>query len=115
MNDIKSRRVRRHTKILAKMQSDKKTLRLLVRRSSLHIYGILIDDAARKTLFEISDISLGKQKLTKVEKARAVGKTLAERAVKEKIKRVTFDRGGYLYHGRVKALAEGARQGGLTF
>jgi large subunit ribosomal protein L18 len=109
------RRIARHKKIRASVVGTKETPRLFVRRTNSHIYGSLIDDKAGKTLIEVSDKSLSKKKVTKTEKAKEVGKSLAEKAVKEKIKKVVFDRGGYLYHGRVKALAEGAREGGLNF
>jgi len=109
------RRIARHKKIRAKISGSKEIPRLLVRRSNNHIYGILIDDKNKNTLFEVSDQMIKKEKMTKSEKAKEVGRALAEKAIKEKIKKVVFDRGGYLYHGRVKALAEGAREGGLEF
>ncbi len=109
------RRVARHKKIRARVSGSKETPRLFVRRSNLHIYGILINDKENSTLIEVSDRSLENKKMTKTEKAKAVGKMLAEKALKEKIKKVVFDRGGYLYHGRVRALADGAREGGLIF
>jgi large subunit ribosomal protein L18 len=76
---------------------------------------MLVDDEKGKTILSVSDKSLPNKKLTKVEKAASVGKILAEKAQKEKINKVVFDRAGYLYHGRVRALAEGARSGGLDF
>ena len=109
------RRIARHKKIRARVSGSKETPRLLVRRSNIHIYGLLINDKENTTLFEVSDKALEKKKMTKTEKAHEVGKMLAEKALKEKIKKVVFDRGGYLFHGRVKALAEGAREGGLNF
>jgi len=86
--------------------------RLSVYRSSAHIWVQLIDDRAHKTLLSSSDTTL---KGTKTEKAVLVGKKIAELAKKAKIDRVIFDRGSYRYHGRVKALAEAARQSGLKF
>ncbi len=109
------RRIARHKKIRARVTGSKETPRLFVRRSNVHIYGLLINDKEKTTLIEVSDKSFEKKKMTKTEKAKEVGKMLAEKALKEKIKKVVFDRGGYLYHGRVKALAEGAREGGLNF
>lgn len=94
--------------------------RLLVYRSNTTIYGQIIDDVNQKTLLTVSGISkdikeqISKAK-SKVEASEMVGKILAEKAISLKIKKVIFDRNGYLYHGRVKALAEGAREGGLEF
>lgn len=94
-------------------------LRFSVFRSNKHIYGQIVDDEKRNTLVAGSDNDLVKNeertKEAKVEKARLVGKILAERAIKKGIKEVVFDRGKFKYHGRVKALAEGAREGGLKF
>ena len=93
--------------------------RLSVFRSGKHIYAQVIDDAKGRTLAAASSLdpdlvkSLGKG--TDVKAAEAVGKLVAERAVKSGVDKVVFDRGGYLYHGRVKALAEAAREGGLQF
>ncbi len=93
--------------------------RLSVFRSSKHIYAQVIDDAAGRTLAAASSIEkdLREKLKTGADTAAAneVGKLLAERAVKAGVKDVVFDRGGYLYHGRVKALADGAREGGLNF
>ena len=93
--------------------------RLSVFRSSKHIYAQVIDDTAGRTLAAASSIEkdLREKLKTGADTAAAgeVGKLLAERAVKAGVKDVVFDRGGYLYHGRVKALADGAREGGLSF
>lgn len=91
--------------------------RLSVFRSNKQIYAQLIDDVAGKTVIAASsrESILGEGNKTKVEAAAIIGKTLAERAVAAGITEVVFDRGGYLYHGRVKSLAEGARNGGLKF
>ena len=91
--------------------------RLSVHRSGRHIYAQVIDDSAGKTLAAASTLDKeikGKAKATK-DGAAAVGKTLAERARKAGVSQVVFDRGGFLFHGRVKALAEAAREGGLEF
>jgi len=109
----RNRRDQRRARIRGKVSGDRTRLRLSVFRSSKHIYAQLIDDENGRTLVAASDLAL--QKGTKTEKARLVGRDLAERAAKLKIRRVVFDRGGYKYHGRVKALAEGAREGGLEF
>ena len=91
--------------------------RLSIHRSNKQIYAQLIDDVAGVTLASASSAAKGVEitKGKKVDVAKQVGKAIAERAVQSGIKVVVFDRGGYLYHGRVKALAEGAREGGLTF
>jgi len=93
--------------------------RLSVFRSSKHIYAQLIDDTKGVTLASASSIEKPMRESLKtgasIDAAKAVGKLLAERALKNGIKDVVFDRGGYLYHGRVKALADAAREGGLSF
>ena len=92
--------------------------RLRVFRSTRHIYAQIIDDAAGRTLVAISSLDKGlKAEDVKDKKALAhkVGQLLAEKAKKQGIEKVVFDRGGYIYHGRVKSLSEGAREGGLTF
>lgn len=89
-------------------------LRLSVFRSAKYIYAQLIDDDKGVTVAEANSKSLAAAG-SKLEKARAVGKALAERALEKGVKRVVFDRGAYRYHGRVQALAEGAREGGLEF
>jgi large subunit ribosomal protein L18 len=89
--------------------------RLSVFRSNKEISVQLIDDVAGKTLVSTSSKALKDAKGTKIEVAAAVGKVLAEKATKAGIKEVAFDRNGYLYHGRVKSLADGAREGGLKF
>jgi large subunit ribosomal protein L18 len=94
-------------------------LRLSVFRSSKHIYAQVIDDAAGRTVAAASSMDESLRKSLKTgadtEAAKAVGKLLAERAMAAGVKDVVFDRGGYMYHGRVKALADAAREGGLTF
>jgi large subunit ribosomal protein L18 len=115
MKDSKLRLKKRHLKIRSKIKGSKTRPRLVVFRSNSHIYGMLVDDKSGKTLISVADKNVSKKDLTKTEKAMEVGKLLAEKAVKEKINQAIFDRAGYLYHGRVKALAEGAREGGLKF
>ncbi len=111
-------RQRVHTRIRAKISGTAERPRLNVYRSLNHIYTQLIDDAAGVTL--VSASSQGKKADGaayggNVEAAKAVGKLIAERAQEKGIKKVVFDRGGYLYHGRVKALADAAREAGLDF
>jgi large subunit ribosomal protein L18 len=91
--------------------------RLAVFRSNKEIYAQLIDDVSGNTITAASsrDKDIDASNMNKVEAAKLVGKSIAERAVKAGVGTVSFDRGGYLYHGRVKSLAEGAREGGLKF
>jgi large subunit ribosomal protein L18 len=84
-------------------------------RSSKGIYAQVIDDDAGRTLAAASTLALGGSSGTKSERAAEVGKLVAQRAREAGVEKVVFDRGGYLYHGRVKALADGAREGGLEF
>ena len=109
----KDRRLRRHLRVRKKVAGTSERPRLVVYRSLKHIYAQLVDDVARHTLASVSSHTVGEGK--KTEKATAVGKALAERAKSAGITRVVFDRAGYRYHGRVKAVADGAREGGLNF
>jgi large subunit ribosomal protein L18 len=109
-------RERRHRRIRGKVSGTAERPRLAVFRSNLGISAQLIDDASGKTLASAGWQHLKKSfKGSKSDQATEVGKLLAENAKKAGITTCVFDRGGYLYHGRVKALAEGAREGGLTF
>ncbi|MBI2042279.1 MAG: 50S ribosomal protein L18 [Candidatus Nealsonbacteria bacterium] len=103
----------RHKRIRAKITGTSKRPRLAVFRSAGHIYAQLIDDEKGKTLASASDLAIKRGK--KSERAKEVGKLIAKVSIEKKIKGVVFDRGGYPYHGRIKALAEGAREGGLNF
>ena len=106
-------RKKRHLRIRKYLAGTSNRPRLAVFRSSNHIFAQIIDDSIGKTLLSASDLKLAKG--TKLERAFEVGKKLAEKAIKHKIKNVLFDRGGFLYHGRVAELARGAREGGLIF
>lgn len=108
------KRARRAHKVRAKVQGTTKQPRLSVFRSLKHISAQIIDDSTGKTLVSASDKDISKQE-SKIELAKEVGKALAAKAVKKKITKVVFDRGPYTYHGKVKALADGARDGGLKF
>ena len=109
-------RARRHRRVRGKLFGTAERPRLVVFRSNRGIEAQLVDDADGKTLAAASWLHLKKSfKGTKTEQAAEVGKLLAANAKKAGIERVVFDRGGYLYHGRVKALAEAAREGGLKF
>lgn len=109
----KEARIKRHKTIRKHLGGAKECPRLSVFRSNKHIYAQIIDDFLNKTLVSVSDIKMNKVK--KSQKAYEAGKKLAEKAVKLKIKNVVFDRGGFLYHGRIAELARGAREGGLKF
>jgi len=117
LTKTKARRIARVRQAIRKAGAGR--ARLSVFRSSKHIYAQVIDDTAGRTLAAASSIEkdLREKLKTGADTAAAteVGKLLAERAVKAGVKDVVFDRGGYLYHGRVKALADGAREGGLSF
>lgn len=122
----REKRNMRHKRIRAKVFGTTKIPRLCVFRSSSHIYAQLIDDDKKQTILSVDDRELRKEKENKEKKgaiartgkvaiAYKAGKLIAQLALKNKIERVVFDRGGYKYHGRVKALAEGAREEGLKF
>lgn len=110
MNKLK--RQRRHITLRKRVVGIEAKPRLAVFRSTQHIYAQIIDDTKNKTLVSASDV---KMTGTKKEKAVSVGEKIAEKAKKLKITKIIFDRGGFKYHGRVSALAEGARKGGLEF
>ena len=115
LSKAKSRR-RIHNRIRKKVQGTATRPRLAVFRSNKAIYGQLIDDLNGVTLAAASSMEKDLQaEGNKVDQSKVVGKALGERAKSKGIESVVFDRGGYLYHGRVKALAEGAREGGLKF
>lgn len=109
-----SLRKKRHYQIRKQISGTKDKPRLAVFRSNRYIYAQIIDDQKQLTLAAASDMKTAK-KGTKLERAYEVGKNLAQAAVKKGIKAVVFDRGGFLYHGRVEKLAAGAREGGLKF
>ena len=108
-------RQRVHSRIRAKMAGSAERPRLNVYRSLNHIYAQLIDDAAGQTVASASSFAAKMKTGGNVAAAREVGKLIAERAQEKGIKKVVFDRGGFLYHGRIKALAESAREAGLEF
>jgi len=105
-------RKQRQKKIRARISGTSKRPRLSVFRSLKHIYAQLVDDEKGVTITHANDCEM---KGKKTDNAFAVGEEIAKKAKEKKIKEIVFDRGGYLYHGRVKALAEGARKGGLKF
>ena len=114
--DTKKQRLKRHLRVRGKVSGSAERPRLNVFRSEKHIYAQIIDDVAGKTLVSASSVEKNFEGSgSNKDGARKVGKLVAERALKAGIEEVVFDRGGYIYHGRVKELAEGAREGGLKF
>ena len=114
--DTNKARLRRHKRVRGKIAGTAERPRLNVFRSSTNIYAQIIDDTAGRTLCAASSLDKSFEgKGGNKEAARKVGKMIAEKAAEKGITNVVFDRGGYLYHGRVQALADGAREGGLKF
>ena len=114
--DTRAQRLKRHKRIRGKISGTADRPRLSVFRSENHIYAQVIDDTAGTTLVSASSGAKGFEGSgSNKDGAQAVGKTVAERALAKGIEQVVFDRGGYIYHGRVQSLAEGAREGGLKF
>lgn len=117
MNSLKhkiQRKVRRHARVRSAISGNAQRPRLSVFRANQNIYAQVIDDAAKKTLVSASSLEL-KGSGNKTGKSAQVGALIAKKALEKNISEVVFDRGGYKYHGRVKALAEAAREGGLKF
>lgn len=108
-----TKRIRLKAKIRSRIQGTKERPRLSVFRSNKFIYAQVIDDVSGKTLTQASDVKA--KKGTKTERAKEVGKTIAEVCLKEKISQVVFDRNGFKYTGRIKLVADAARAGGLKF
>ena len=111
-------KLKRKKRIRSRVNGTKERPRLAVYRSNTHIYAQVINDAENKTLISASEKDLVEReskKMNKTQKAKELGTVLAGKAIKAGIKSVVYDRGGYRYHGRVRALAEGAREGGLDF
>ena len=114
--NTKAQRLHRHKRVRGKVSGTSERPRLNVFRSETNIYAQIIDDTKGVTLVSASSLEKGVEGAgSNCEAAKKVGQTVAERAKAKGIDTVVFDRGGYVYHGRVKALAEGAREGGLQF
>jgi large subunit ribosomal protein L18 len=114
----KAARRRIHTRIRKKVNGTAERPRLAVHFSGRHVYAQVIDDDAGKTLAAVSTLQkdfAGKKAAADRETAERVGKTIAEKLRAKKIERVVFDRGGFIFHGKIKALADAAREGGLKF
>ncbi|MDR3190407.1 MAG: 50S ribosomal protein L18 [Lactobacillaceae bacterium] len=114
-SDKNKARQRRHARVRGKISGTAERPRLNVYRSNKNIYAQLIDDVAGVTLASASTLDASVEAAPKTEQAGKVGALIADRAKEAKIEDVIFDRGGYLYHGRIKALAEAAREAGLKF
>ncbi|MDO4764617.1 MAG: 50S ribosomal protein L18 [Eubacteriales bacterium] len=108
-------RIKKHKKLRQTLKGTAEKPRLSVYRSNNHIYTQIIDDVKAHTLVAASSRTVGLDKTNDVEAAKAVGKAIAEKAKAKGIEVVVFDRGGYKYHGKIKALAEAAREAGLQF
>jgi len=119
VKSVTEARIRRHERIRKEVSGTAERPRLSVYRSLNHIYAQIIDDSRGNTLVAAStldkDFGVEKGHKGNVGMAKKVGQLIAKRALEKGLKKVVFDRGGYLYHGRVKALAEGAREAGLEF
>lgn len=113
-NEKDKKRIRRHARVRAKIQGTSKRPRLSVFKSNKYLYAQLIDDDKANTIASSSSKVLAPKK-TMTEQAKIVGEDIAKKAGEKKIKEVVFDRGGYIYGGRVKVLADAARAGGLKF
>ena len=112
---VRESRLRRHRRVRGKVAGTAERPRLVVTRSNRGIVAQLVDDSNGRTLVSATWLQLKSFKGNKSAQAAAVGKLLAEEANLKNVKHAVFDRGGYLYHGRVKALADAAREGGLKF
>ena len=114
--DTRGQRIKRHNRVRGKISGTAERPRLCVFRSENHIYAQIIDDVAGNTLVSASTVEKSFEgNGSNIEAAKKIGAVIAERALAQGVGEVVFDRGGYIYHGRVKALAEGAREGGLKF
>ena len=114
--NTKAQRIKRHKRVRSKISGTPERPRLSVYRSENNIYAQVIDDVAGHTLCSASSVEKDFEgNGGNVEAAKKIGSKIAERALAKRIEEVVFDRGGYIYHGRVKALAEAAREGGLKF
>lgn len=116
MKNKRNQRIFRHGRVRKRTRGRRQLHRLSVFRSNKYLYAQIIDDTSARTIVSASDISEKSREVkNKIERAQKIGELIAKAALAKKIKLVVFDRGGYKYHGRVKALAEGARVGGLQF
>jgi large subunit ribosomal protein L18 len=112
---MKKKELTRTTRVRAKAKGNSKKPRLSVYRSNKFIYAQIIDDENKRTIIGASEKEIKESEGTKTDKSKKLGALIAKKAIAKKISEVIFDRGSYKYHGRVKAVAEGAREGGLKF
>ncbi len=112
---MNKQKLRRQIRVRSKIKGTKGRPRLSVFRSNRFMYAQLIDDEAEKTILAVSEKHLVNTPSKKIEKAKEIGILLAKKAIEKKIKKVVFDKGSYAYKGRVSAVADGAREGGLEF
>ena len=113
---MKNKKLKRQIRVRAKITGTKIRPRLSVFRSNKYVYAQIINDEDGKSIVGISEKHLNAKKgVSKIEKAEALGELLAKKAIEKKVKKIAFDRRGYAYHGRVAAVASGARKGGLEF
>ncbi len=113
MQNKKQKRIRRHAKIRSNISGTKERPRLSVFKSNTGVYAQIIDDSSNSTLLSISTKDVKGKNM--VERSKEAGKELAKKALDKKVNEVVFDRGGFIYTGKIKALAEGAREAGLKF
>ncbi|MBI4080193.1 MAG: 50S ribosomal protein L18 [Candidatus Levybacteria bacterium] len=113
----KQKQVQRQHRVRVRIKAVGNNPRLSVFRSNKYVYAQIIDDKTGKTIVAVTQKNVEKagEKITNIEQAKRVGQEIAKVALQKKIKEVIFDKGSYAYHGRIKALAEGAREGGLVF
>lgn len=114
MKNVNEKKLRRKVRVRSKIRTGKDRLRLSVFRSNKYIFAQLIDDIKNETIIGVSEKNL-KSSGTKTEKAKALGLLLASKLKTKKITKIVYDRGSYAYHGRVKNVAEGLREGGIEF
>ncbi|MBI2032089.1 MAG: 50S ribosomal protein L18 [Candidatus Levybacteria bacterium] len=115
MRKEKNQKLRRQVRIRSKVRKNMDRPRISVFRSNKYIFAQIIDDKKKKTIIGVSEKQIKEGKKTKTERAKELGKLLAVLAQKKKISEAVFDRGSYSYHGRVKAVADGLREGGMKF
>lgn len=114
-NTKRQKRIRRHQRVRAKIYGTKEAPRLSVFKSNRHIFAQVVDDESGRTIISAHDLARTKGKTDKTAKAAAVGEVLAKKIKEAGISKIVFDRGGFKYHGRIKAVAEQLRKGGVEF
>lgn len=115
MRSVRQHRIKRHRRVRKKVSGSSERPRLAVYRSNRHIYAQVVDDLGARTIAAASSMEADLRETNDLSTAAAIGRRVAERAITKGVKTVVFDRGGFLFHGKVKALADGAREQGLEF